>query len=54
MQDMLPRSQEFDCPMNRQMALLTRHFVVNREHTLERFATNNFRWHFARSFLTFK
>ncbi|MCP9257783.1 Unconventional myosin heavy chain 6 [Dirofilaria immitis] len=41
--DMLPHSQEFDCPMNRQLALLTRHFVVNREHTLERFAANNFR-----------
>ncbi|VBB26218.1 unnamed protein product [Acanthocheilonema viteae] len=42
--DTLSHSQELDCPIiNRQMSLLAHHFTVNREHTLERFATDNFR-----------
>uniref|UniRef100_A0A0R3RZD1 SSD domain-containing protein n=1 Tax=Elaeophora elaphi TaxID=1147741 RepID=A0A0R3RZD1_9BILA len=41
--DMLSRSQELDCPINRQVSLFTRHLAINREHTLERFATDNFR-----------
>uniref|UniRef100_A0AAF5RTL4 Uncharacterized protein n=3 Tax=Wuchereria bancrofti TaxID=6293 RepID=A0AAF5RTL4_WUCBA len=42
--DLLSRSQKLDCPMNnREMSLLTRHFIVSREHTLERFAHDNFR-----------
>uniref|UniRef100_A0A1I7VNY1 Unconventional myosin-VIIa n=1 Tax=Loa loa TaxID=7209 RepID=A0A1I7VNY1_LOALO len=41
--DMLSRSQELGCPINRQMSLMTHHLVVNREHTLERFANDNFR-----------
>uniref|UniRef100_A0A915PU59 Uncharacterized protein n=1 Tax=Setaria digitata TaxID=48799 RepID=A0A915PU59_9BILA len=41
--DMFTRFQELDCPMNRQVALMTRQLVVNREHTLEHFAADNFR-----------
>ncbi|KAL3989236.1 Myosin head (motor domain) family protein [Acanthocheilonema viteae] len=42
--DTLSHSQELDCPIiNRQISLLAHHFTVNREHTLERFATDNFR-----------
>ncbi|VIO88002.1 Uncharacterized protein BM_BM5723 [Brugia malayi] len=41
--DLLSRSQKLDCPMNNREMLLTRRFIVNREHTLERFAHDNFR-----------
>ncbi|VDK73284.1 unnamed protein product [Litomosoides sigmodontis] len=41
--DTFSRSQEFDGPIDRQVSLLTRHLAVDREHTLERFAIDNFR-----------
>ncbi|VDN08326.1 unnamed protein product [Thelazia callipaeda] len=41
--DLFARSQEFECPMNRQISLLANPLIINPEHTLERFASNNFR-----------